>query len=687
WIFGPAGGMPPDPEKALYASLGELPPGHPHLATGAVTPIGPTPPSGSPDTRPREYTPTMWPAGAVASGPAGSCFAPMIVDLRSSAARSAGPLEAFDRGLAAAGGSGPKAEFGRRLNHMIAPASFDPDFDHAGPAMTADTKVKAAAKAAAAGAPLALMAVIDDGLPFAHPKVRSGDGRPRFECCWLQSAPAAARKADRTVLFGRELTRKGIEALMRAHPGDEDAIYRAAGQFGAGSSMRGSVSHGAMVLDLAAGGRPGDPLASEEDLDRLRLIGVQLPSPAVMDTVGFGKDAFVLAAFHYVFERADRIESAYGLGPLPLVINFSFGFTAGPHDGSDRLEEAINTLVAARRATGRATRLVMPAGNHFAARLHGVIDAANADGGTFDLKWRCQPDDKTANYLEVWYPTDVWSGGMIADAPDAVEIAAPDGSVVWRSSDTPSATYADPPQRYWDIRKGGAIIAQLSVDRHRSSRWRLMLITSPTASRTGRGPVAPAGLWRVKLNVSGLGDGRIDCRIQRDTNPQHPELGARQSYFDEPRDRQVDGSGHPLQSDDAAFFVRCFDTLNGLSTHGAVDVVAGYVGASAGIWSPGQRPAPARYCSAGPGDGVSPGDSGTVDLAAPSDAASGLQGIRGAGTRGAAVSRLSGTSAAAPQIARAIALDLLHPGSMAGKMRDVTDTALKPRLGARYLAS
>jgi hypothetical protein len=347
WVFGPGAGATGAQAKALWASLGELPPGHPHLVTGAASVVG-APMAGPDDAQPRQYTPTMWPPGVARPGPAGSCFAPLIVDLRSSG-DSVSLIETLNRRLRAALIDGElKPEFGRRLNHEISSASFDPGFDKAGPALGFDRAVKSAAKAARGGAPLALLAVIDDGLPFAHPNVRTADGRPRFECCWLQSATIAQRKPERTVLFGRELTRMGIAGLLSAHPGDEDGLYRAAGQLSSGSSMAGRASHGAIVLDLAGGRRPGDPFAREVDLDRLRLIGVQLPSPAIMDTVGFGKDAFVLAAFHYVFERADRIESAYGLGKLPLVINFSFGFTAGPHDGTDRLEEAVNTLVEAK---------------------------------------------------------------------------------------------------------------------------------------------------------------------------------------------------------------------------------------------------------------------------------------------------------------------------------------------------
>ncbi len=48
----------------------------------------------------------------------------------------------------------------------------------------------------------------------------------------------------------------------------------------------------------------------------------------------------MLGALHYIFDRADRLAARLlgdGSG-FPLVINFSFGFTGGPHGGRDRLE-------------------------------------------------------------------------------------------------------------------------------------------------------------------------------------------------------------------------------------------------------------------------------------------------------------------------------------------------------------
>ena len=41
--------------------------------------------------------------------------------------------------------------------------------------------------------------------------------------------------------------------------------------------------------------------------EEIRIIAVQLPNTIALDTSGFGKDMYMLSAFHYIFHRADII--------------------------------------------------------------------------------------------------------------------------------------------------------------------------------------------------------------------------------------------------------------------------------------------------------------------------------------------------------------------------------------------
>jgi hypothetical protein len=77
------------------------------------------------------------------------------------------------------------------------------------------------------------------------------------------------------------------------------------------------------------------------DSDRIRVIAVQLSPATTLDTTGLSKRAEILEAFHYVLDRAAQIASGYGSADLPLIINFSYGSTGGPHDGSSEQAAAI----------------------------------------------------------------------------------------------------------------------------------------------------------------------------------------------------------------------------------------------------------------------------------------------------------------------------------------------------------
>lgn len=57
----------------------------------------------------------------------------------------------------------------------------------------------------------------------------------------------------------------------------------------------------------------------------------------------------MLSALHYVFNRADIIAERYGVKNLRLVINLSYGFSGGPHDGGIELEAAIDKFIETRR--------------------------------------------------------------------------------------------------------------------------------------------------------------------------------------------------------------------------------------------------------------------------------------------------------------------------------------------------
>ncbi|UZF95826.1 S8 family serine peptidase [Bosea sp. NBC_00550] len=513
----------------------------------------------------------------------------------------------------------------------------------------------------AAGGKAVIVAVIDDGIPFAHRNLRVADGDgSRVEFCWLQSAEA---NPSGHVPFGREFTRGAIDELVRAHGPDEDAIYLRAGAVEQGArriaTINHAASHGAHVLDAAAGRRPDD---GGVDLDLLRIIAVQLPAAVTADTSGYRKDAFILSALHYIFDRADRFAATHPgdeAASLPLIVNLSYGYTGGPHDGTDALEIAMSRMIEARQAQGKPTTLVMPAGNSFAERLNGEISADRMNTGeAHAIAWCLQPNDRTSSYLELWLPKATGATRF------QLSITDPDGA----SSLTGATLLADcaaadqqgdAPALSSDVfcgeqRVGGVVIAAYNA------HWtRILIALAPTEPDDASLSAAPAGRWTIGLAKVGGADlnAPVGCRIQRDFDPFGYARGARQSYFDDPLDARFTEDGAPARVDNPApAFVRRLGTLNGIATHAHVTVVSGYYGDTGRA---------TEYAGAGrrrrPGSSAGPGD---VRMSAASDDSTALRGVLAAGTRSGSTARLSGTSMAAPQISRWIAVQHLSQNPM-----------------------
>ncbi|WP_342363751.1 hypothetical protein [Terrarubrum flagellatum] len=640
---------------AALSAMGELARGHALLKSCQAVKIG------------RELTaitPTLW--EDVYAGEADSFFAPFMLTTLTKFLSGDDPLRRMTAALGSFAATGvarvkkgqktARGVFGYRINAPFPVESIDKAFLQEGrepefgeiPAYIRREKR------------MSIVAVIDDGFAFAHANLRDRNGSTRVECCWLQSGSIAPRKQERTVLFGRELTRVAIDRLASEYSCDEDELYRVVGgakaKYGGAASRFGA--HGSHVLDIAAGYRHEQSVngpasrkdEAGDDLDLVRIIAVQLPAPITAETTGFGKDAALLSAFHYIFDRADRIAKQYGIENPPLAINFSYGYTGGPHNGSEPLERAIKQLID-MRSKRAVTSLVMPSGNNFQSSLYGEITSQNLRNNRFTIPWRIPPNDRTSNYLEIWLPEGA------GKKPERPRIIGPTGPFVLAEQIMGSARQGLPLQ-IWDILSDDVAIGQLSVDEYRPGLWRMLVIAAPTEVVAVGVPAAPCGLWRIEVEPNGaLSRGkRISCRIQRDADPLGYARGARQSYFDDPSDRPFDGAGAPSDEDAPGAFVRRFGSINGIATHECVITVGGYSRAT-------QLPAP--YSSSGAVDGEDESRP-SVSYSAPSSDSTALPGISAAGTRSGSRLRLVGTSAAAPQFTRALAIAALSPAREEG---------------------
>ncbi|MET1414187.1 hypothetical protein ABVF61_18075 [Roseibium sp. HPY-6] len=500
---------------------------------------------------------------------------------------------------------------------------------------------------------LNVLGVIDDGIPFAHRNFRAQDGkRTRMEFCWLQSAHRCAG-TEEAVLFGREFTRGAIEQLIRDHGADEDALYAAAGasgeQFGAGAAINRLATHGSRVMDVAAG---ADPENGADVPEETRLIAVQLPNTYGWDTSSFGKDMYMLSAVHYILERAERVAKGYGVENIRVTINISYGFSAGRHDGIGELEAALDELVSERRKLGRPTAMVIPSGNTFQDRLHGEINAADFGSGSFELLWTTQPNDRSSNYLEIWFPDGLNPEGF------SFEIEAPFSKAKTQMELTPDPAFQHgDPRRFETIevaRTGQTdAIGQVSIDNHRKKdRWRVLVALAPSEPHDPDLPAAPAGDWKVTLKRGPQAPTNHDpiyLWVQRDIDLEPFLTGSRQSYLRDEDYRLVDDDGKEAESDLAESHVKRFGSLNGMAT-GATTLVVSGCRPDINAELSSQTLVPSVFSAAGkPSSDTAVGH---VDCTALADRSYVSPGVVGAGTRSGSYSTVLGTSVAAPFVAR-----------------------------------
>ncbi|EHM02673.1 hypothetical protein HMPREF9946_00942 [Acetobacteraceae bacterium AT-5844] len=486
-----------------------------------------------------------------------------------------------------------------------------------------------------------IMAVIDDGIGFAHERFRRGSDKTRVEFFWNQDGKVPLASS---VPFGREWVKAEIDALIGDRkPGGEDEIYRRAGMLDFRTSDHKSLgprlAHGTHILDLAAGEDPA------RNCDNRPIIAVQLASVATADASGASIEHFVKMALEYVRARAKLLA---GNGPpLPVVVNFSYSTQTGPHDGTAALEEFIDDLV---RSNDPPMRIVVPAGNGHAARCHAEIDFS-ADS-VVSLPWRVQPEDLTPSTLEIWMPR---ADNLLPQADRIrVSIVTPSGSE--------SPLLGEKHGSWIGLLNHGEMVCCVRYVFVPSSTARgvfvvtlqpsARLLPDTVASLAFR--VAPHGIWRIKLhNISLSKPDWPQAWIARDDVVfGYPQRG-RQSYFDADCYARFDAQGRPVEEDPdpPTCTVRRTHMMNGIGT-GAETIMAG------GFRHREYRMA--TYSASGPAMAMAAAASTPLKPAAAlvSDDTTVHAGVMAAGTRSGVRLAMGGTSVAAPRLSRWIATQL-----------------------------
>lgn len=487
-----------------------------------------------------------------------------------------------------------------------------------------------------------IVAVIDDAIPFAHEQLRLASGSSRVAAIWVQDARFRAGGAGADLPSGIELRGAEIggwlaQAASGKVPG-EDAIYRLTGVLDMTRDTTHSTAfaagHGAAVTMLAAGFAPDDPEGRNRP-----VIAVSLPPRITEDSMGTLAPVSILASILFIIHRARRlcrfVEKRRGLPKgsvrLPVVVNLSFGLTAGARDGSSLLELFMDAVSAETATDLGPVQFVLPTGNHRQSRLHARLRQGE------DLGWRLPPDDRTVTAVEVWGPVRQGlpeNKLQITLRPPGHATATTAFAAVWQVSLLNDAEGNELARAYYTPRSLG------------NGRWRegITVIVMPTCPARLGEPFAPPGEWRIGI-AQASPEGVYDLGVQRDEVIRGFHREARQSWLFDAAYRVHDEAGRPIETDaqnGGQPRVRRSDTFNAYAG-GRHSLRAG-----ASLHREGRL---ASYVSL-----LANGHGG--DCLAPGDRSVNHAGITVRGRDSGSFALVSGTSVAAPQLSRWLAAQL-----------------------------
>ncbi len=532
--------------------------------------------------------------------------------------------------------------------------AWDPGDDWLEPAMDVDLIPKLDADSV-------ILGIIDTGIPIGHDRFRMQNGRTRLLAAWQQTA---SFEGQAFLPFGRELHANGIDALLQAHTHDghldEEALNLAAGLvephvLTGQRDLDRRASHGAHVLDLAAGIDAREGGAPADLARRLRIIAVNLPPQFLHGPAGDFLQFFASFGLRRIVGLADalwqRDHAGHPQGAFPIALNMSYGMQAGPKDGSGWLDRLMRALVAQREPGGGQPessrkpplRIQMPAGNanldRCAARL--ILDP----GSDAALGWRIQPGDQTSNHVEIWSPP--YDAAAPLDPADfALAFALPNRPPAWAPE--PIAGHC----------ASFGTFARLCCHEH----WvepggqlrRLVFLLS--VARTFRveqefGDIAPAGRWTILLRgPQGL---EVDAFVQSDQSFVLKSPIGRRSYFDDPGYQTHWENG---RSADSFCYRDGQPALGGgpVSRHGTHNALGSAAATIAGYRMTDGKPA--IYSSTG-------WSAAEITASYPSEDGAAHPGLRASGSRNGSAMRFVGTSMATALATRDIAMGMLaHTG-------------------------
>ncbi|WP_069300191.1 S8 family serine peptidase [Neptunicoccus sediminis] len=503
-------------------------------------------------------------------------------------------------------------------------------------------------RAPAGGAPhpAPVVAVIDDAIGYLNARFTTGTApqrKTRLAAIWLQCEDSITDTDGQIgINCGRVLQAGDIDALLaQGDRLDEPAEYSAMNKalydrqispvwhgITAGGGSELASTHGTIVADIAAG---ADPLDGADTLCACPMLAAQLPPQAVEDTSGATLQPYVLRALRWIIWQADRLQ--VDGQHRPLVVNISLGVLAGSKDGTSLIERQIAAEVYRREArTGRPMRVVFAFGNDGLTRQVGTFDLEPEAPQSVTL--RVQSEDYTPSFVEL-RPED----------PDALLIGM--DSLLSQ----PLVLGTVPLGHSVSLARGSApavariyAIAPQQLDGGGQTSASYLLAIAPTAAFEAGKPLAPSGPWQITLGTNAAAQ-TVRIEVQRDDRPLGFQALARQSYLDDTALWVWKPPVKTKYAPKADGPVTRIGTESGWLSAGMPEQVycVGAALCDTGFAAP--------YCATGgPLSAREPG------VSAIGDSSWTLRGVLASGTLSGSATVMSGTSVAAPQITRQLAV-------------------------------
>ena len=479
-----------------------------------------------------------------------------------------------------------------------------------------------------------LLGVIDSGCAFLHPAFRETDTATRIVQFWDQGVALKPHRSYWSPAshfgYGSVLWKQDIDRLLglqtppaAGQPRDELRTYKALAHMVRHGQARLPVRramHGTHVMDVLAGRRnPWHREAAPDLASSAPLAFVQLPRKTLADGSGGSLGAHILDGVRQLMTLV-KPEGK-------LVISISQGTHAGPHDGSSMIERALDELLSLRKDN---FAIVVGAGNSRRSDCHAHVEVPPQQ--TVELALRVPPRDTTDSFAECWYPREAAIGQK---HQLQMQLETPTGFTSnWVAAGQECRLFGTGSAQEPAV---ACLIHASHVSSGQDAMALVALSPSSESSFKAADPAihAPSGIWKLRIKNLGAQGCPVHAWSERDEPVRPP-------WRDYPRWLSLPpaSAGAPLRVGPSES-----GTLSNLATAEHV-LVAGALVVATGK--------PAGYSALGPPRGGARLAKGlpTPNVLAAADQSRQLPGVRAAAVRGGDTARMSGTSVAAPTLAR-----------------------------------